>query len=56
MQWDASRERAASRAGEPWLPLDPDCATRHVEALSQDPTSILTLYRRLIDLRRRSGR
>jgi alpha-glucosidase len=52
MPWDGSANGGFTR-GRPWLPLDPDCATCHVEALSQDPTSILTLYRRLIDLRRR---
>ncbi len=38
--------------GEPWLPLTLDYATRNVEALREETRSILTLYRRLIALRR----
>ena len=46
--------RAASRSGEPWLPLtDPD--RRNVAAQRGDPDSILTLYRDLIALRRELG-
>ena len=51
MQWDAS-ESAGFTSGEPWLPLDPDWPRCNVAALSRDPGSILTLYRRLIALRR----
>jgi alpha-glucosidase len=52
MHWDAS-ENGGFTTGRPWLPLDPGYGTCHVEGLSRDPTSILTLYRRLIELRRR---
>ncbi|MCB5175865.1 alpha-amylase family glycosyl hydrolase [Microvirga lenta] len=52
MQWDSS-PNAGFTPGEPWLPLAPDFQTCNVEVLSQDSGSILCLYRRLIDLRRR---
>jgi alpha-glucosidase len=52
MQWDGS-PGAGFSTGEPWLPLSPDHDTANVAALSGDPTSILTLYRRLLELRRR---
>ncbi len=51
MQWDAS-SNAGFTTGEPWLPLSMDHSDRNVEALSADPGSILTLYRRLLTLRR----
>ncbi|TXM69130.1 MULTISPECIES: alpha-amylase family glycosyl hydrolase [unclassified Methylobacterium] len=51
MQWDGETHAGFSTA-EPWLPLSPDAATRNVDALRDDPTSILTLYRRLLALRR----
>ncbi len=38
----------------PWLPFPPDAATRNYETQRQDPSSILHLYRRLIQHRRRS--
>jgi alpha-glucosidase len=52
MQWDGSAQGGFT-SGRPWLPLDPGFPSCHVEALRQDPTSILVLYRRLIELRRR---
>jgi alpha-glucosidase len=52
MHWDGS-QNGGFTMGRPWLPLDPGFASCHVEALSRDLTSILTLYRRLIALRRR---
>lgn len=51
MQWDET-EHAGFTSGEPWLPLGPDHDRRNVEALRDDPSSILTLYRRLLHLRR----
>jgi alpha-glucosidase len=51
MPWDGSRH-AGFTTGEPWLPLSPDHARRNVARMAQDPGSILTLYRRLIALRR----
>ena len=51
MQWDGS-PNAGFSAVEPWLPVSPDYPASNVEAESADPTSTLTLYRRLIALRR----
>jgi alpha-glucosidase len=51
MPWDASAN-AGFTTGAPWLPLNPDWADRNVAALAAEPSSILTLYRRLIGLRR----
>jgi alpha-glucosidase len=52
MPWDRSRH-AGFTSGRPWLPLDPAAERRNVASLSDDPRSILSLYRRLIALRRR---
>lgn len=52
MQWDAS-EKAGFTTGEPWLPLGPDHILRNVETQAADAGSPLSLYRRLIALRRR---
>ena len=51
MPWDGS-PGAGFTTGTPWLPLNPDHATRNVAALSADDASILALYRRLLALRR----
>jgi len=51
MPWDASAN-AGFTTGTPWLPLNADHATRNVATLTADPRSILTLYRKLIALRR----
>jgi glycosidase len=37
---------------KPWLPLHADWRTRNVARMMEDPRSILTLYRRLLALRR----
>ncbi|MCS0494809.1 alpha-amylase family glycosyl hydrolase [Ancylobacter sp. MQZ15Z-1] len=51
MQWDAS-PNAGFTTGTPWLPVSPDYAQRNVATLDADPRSMLTLHRRLIELRR----
>jgi alpha-glucosidase len=51
MQW-SSAPGAGFTTGTPWLPLALDYALQNVEQQRQDPTSILSLYRRLITLRR----
>ncbi len=51
MQWSA-HDNAGFTSGRPWLPVDDDYAIVNVDAQSADPTSILTLYRKLIGLRR----
>ena len=51
MQWSAQKNAAFS-AGEPWLPVAEDYAEVNVESQRDDPRSMLTLYSRLIRLRR----
>ena len=53
MQWDASPNAGFTAPDvEPWLPLAPDAATVNVAGQAEDPDSVLTLTRRLIQLRR----
>jgi alpha-glucosidase len=52
MPWDGSPS-AGFTSGRPWLPLGADYESVNVAALEKDGTSILRLYRKLIDLRRR---
>ncbi|HEX5831414.1 MAG TPA: DUF3459 domain-containing protein, partial [Gemmatimonadaceae bacterium] len=49
---DASAN-AGFTTGEPWLPLGDDHAVVNVAAERDDPASMLTLHRRLIQLRHR---
>lgn len=51
MQWNAGRN-AGFTSGTPWLPLDEDYPVVNVETATAEPQSLLTLYRRLIALRR----
>jgi alpha-glucosidase len=51
MQWDSSAN-AGFTSGTPWLPLADDYDRINVAAERDDPHSMLTLYRRLIALRR----
>jgi alpha-glucosidase len=51
MPWDGSGNASFSTA-KPWLPLHDDWRTRNVARMTEDPQSILTLYRRLLALRR----
>jgi alpha-glucosidase len=51
MRWDASTT-AGFTVGRPWLPIGPDVATVNVATERADDESMLTLYRRLLDLRR----
>ena len=52
MQWSAGRNAGFSTAERTWLPLADDHAVFNVETESADPSSMLSLYRRLIALRR----
>jgi alpha-glucosidase len=55
MQWDDSPNAGFCPPDiEPWLPLSPDWRTRHVARQRDDPTSLLSLTRRLLELRRRT--
>jgi alpha-glucosidase len=51
MQWNAG-ENAGFSVAPPWLPVADDFESVNVEAQRSDPTSLLTLYHRLIGLRR----
>lgn len=51
MQWDAGPNAGFSVAS-PWLPVAPDYRSRNHSAQSADPRSMLTLYRKLLELRR----
>jgi alpha-glucosidase len=54
MPWDGSRHGGFS-AAEPWLPAYADAETIGVAAQRDDPSSCLSLYRRLLALRRGLG-
>ncbi|CAO4137773.1 alpha-amylase family glycosyl hydrolase [Methylorubrum aminovorans] len=51
MQWEDA-PNAGFTTGTPWLPLSADADRRNVETMRDDSRSILTLYRRLLSLRR----
>lgn len=51
MQWDAS-VNAGFSDNPPWLPIGDDYETLNVASQQENHHSMLTLYRRLIDLRR----
>jgi alpha-glucosidase len=53
MQWDSSTNAGFSRA-DPWLPLAADAATVNVAAQLDDPSSLLSFYRRVIWWRKRT--
>ena len=52
MQWDASKDAGFSTAERTWLPVPPSSTEYNVKAESQDPSSILSFYKRLLSLRR----
>ncbi len=51
MQW-SDAQSAGFTTGDPWLPVAEDFKNVNVAALRDEPKSMLTLYRRLIELRR----
>jgi glycosidase len=51
MPWDGN-DNAGFSTAEPWLPLHADWRTRNVARMTDNPRSILRLYRRLLALRR----
>ena len=53
MQWDATAN-AGFTTGKPWLPLAPDAQRVNVAAQRDDPRSMFSFYRRLLELRRAS--
>jgi alpha-glucosidase len=52
MQWDTSKNAGFTTSDHPWLPIPPSASKYNVQVESQEPESIFTFYRRLIDLRR----
>ena len=53
MQWDAGPNAGfAPASAQPWLPLAENFPQINVAAQKEDPGSMLSLYRRLIDVRR----
>jgi alpha-glucosidase len=51
MPWDGT-PNAGFTTGRPWLPLGADSAAANVAAQQNDPAAMLSLYRRLLALRR----
>jgi len=51
MQWDAG-PNAGFSSGKPWLPLDAHYQSDNTETLRADPSSLLMLYHRLLEVRR----
>ena len=51
MQWDQSPSAGFTTA-TPWLPVPPSFTTRNVAAEMKDPFSILSVYQKLLTLRR----
>ena len=54
MQWDASFQ-AGFTSGDPWLPVASSYGEINVAREAADPGSLLSLYKRLIALRRASS-
>jgi len=54
MLWDAS-PHAGFTTGEPWLPVSPGYLEMNVAAQTQSPTSLLSLYKRLLRFRNQSA-
>jgi len=52
MQWD-NTENGGFSTGKPWLPLPENYKTVNVKKQQEDPSSTLSLYQRLISIRRK---
>jgi alpha-glucosidase len=52
--WKASSPGAGFTTGKPWLPINPDYREVNVEAQRDDPDSVLSFYRKMIWLRRKT--
>ncbi len=55
MQWDAGADAGFSTAATTWLPVAPNYATVNVAVESRNPDSLLSYYRRLIQLRKQNA-
>src|SRR5262249_46179261 len=53
MQWDTSNNAGFSNA-TPWLPVPDSYKTHNVSSESQDPSSVLSFYRKVLKLRHTS--
>jgi alpha-glucosidase len=51
MQWDTTKDSGFSSADHPWLPIPPSAANYNVSVESSDPHSILSFYKRLLEIR-----
>lgn len=54
MQWDDSTNAGFTGARKPWLPVNPNYTEINVKSQRQEEKSVLTFYKELIRLRRRS--
>lgn len=55
MQWSAGNKAGFSSGAKTWLPVAPDYKELNVDAETTDPASMLSLYRRLSELRASSA-
>jgi len=55
LPWDVSAPGLGFGSGDPWLPQPPAYARLAASTQEQDPSSVLALYRRAIELRREHG-
>jgi alpha-glucosidase len=51
MQWDTTKDSRFSTADHTWLPIPPSAAEYNVRVESRDPNSILSFYKRLLEMR-----
>ncbi len=54
MQWTGDAQRAGFTTGTPWRAVNPDAPQRNVRRQESSPSSLLSLYKRLIRLRQES--
>jgi alpha-glucosidase len=54
MQWRAAPGAGFSTAADTWLPIGPDLDAVNVERQARDPSSLLSLYRRLLRYRKQA--
>jgi alpha-glucosidase len=52
MVWDDGNAYSGFSTAEPWLPIKPPQAARHVSGQEDDPASVLSFYRRFLAWRR----
>ncbi len=52
MQWSSASEAGFTSNSKPWLAVNPNYAKINVDAESKDANSVLSFYRRLIEIRK----